>query len=296
MSGRILRLLVTDDMEEQRLSIRSCFQDRDDVQVIEATSGDDAIQKVQNEEFDLVLLDMKMPSGDEGLDVLVRIRTLSPRTQVIMMSAWGDIPKAVLAMKRGALDFLPKRQDFDELVVFRVDEFIRTSHLIADRELLIRAKYEEATTVDDPQRKGSALEQLLAALLASIEGFVEIARNAITQTEEIDIVFRNGNRSAFWQRQSEIILVECKNWRSQRLGKNEFVLFKEKMRNRLGRCKLGLLICTGSVATTVDKEMLRSSKEDLLVVPIDGKDLRQLVYSPDRTGFLQGLIDKALLT
>ena len=113
------------------------------------------------------------------------------------------------------------------------------------------------------------MEDLAAALFASIDGFIEIGRDTNTATEEIDLVFRNDSREPMWRKESQIVLVECKNWHSQRVGKNEFVLFKEKMENRAGRCKLGFLICTEDFAETVTKEMLRSSKFDLLIVPIN---------------------------
>jgi hypothetical protein len=105
----------------------------------------------------------------------------------------------------------------------------------------------------------------------------------------------NESRNPSWQKESEIILVECKNWKSQRVGKNEFVLFKEKIENRYGRCKLGFLVCTTDFAETIEREMLRSSKTDLLVVPINGEDLRQLVESKNRSQLLRSFVDKTLL-
>lgn len=67
------------------------------------------------------------------------------------------------------------------------------------------------------------------------------------------------------------------------------------MENRVGRCELGFLVCTESFAETIEKEMLRSSKTNLLVVPIDGAGLQDLVESPHRSELLRTLLDKALL-
>ncbi len=212
-----------------------------------------------------------------------------------MMTAWGDTAKVVEAMKSGARDFVDKNPEFNTILTFKVREFIRDANLIADREQLIRTKYEEAQRKSDVLSKGAALEALLAALFASLPGFVEVGRNLNTVTEEIDLVIRNSSRDPAWQRESEIILVECKNWHSQRVGKNEFVLFKEKIENRAGRCKLGFLICTERFAETVEKEMLRSSKSDLLIVPIDGDDLRKLVEAKNRSEVLRSFVDGALL-
>jgi len=60
-------------------------------------------------------------------------------------------------------------------------------------------------------------------------------------------------------------------------GKNELVLFKEKMENRKGRCSLGFLVSWNGFKVTVTKEMLRGSHERVLLVPIDGHPIRAAV-------------------
>lgn len=296
MGARKLRLLIVDDLEMWRFALRDMLADREDIQIAEAGSGEEAVAKVQAEDYDLVLLDMRMPSGTEGLDALVEIKRIKSQTQVIIVSAYGDIPKAVEAMKRGAFDFLPKEEDLKEQIVFRVEEFIRRTQLIADRERLILAKDEESRRTRSAQKKGKALEDLIGALFASIEGFSVIDRNVNTATEEIDLVIRNSSRDPAWQRESEIILVECKNWKKQRVGKNEFGLFERKIENRFGRCKLGFLVCTEKFAETVTREMLRSSKGETLIAPIDGDDLHQLVTAANRNQLLRSFVERALLT
>ena len=296
MSNRTLQLLIVDDDEDFLGVLQDIFAAREDLSITQAVSGLEALEKIKAADFDLVLLDMRLPYGTEGLDVLREIKELKPRTEVIMMTAYGDIPKAVEAKNRGARDFVEKQTDFKTSINLRINDFIRTAHLITDRELLIQTKYQETLTLIDIQAKGKALENLTAALFESIGGFIEIGRNVNTATEEVDLIFRNDSSESAWQRESQIILVECKNWHSQRVGKNEFVLFKEKMENRAGRCKLGFLICTEEFTVTVKKEMLRSSKFDLLVVPINGAQLRGLVEAGrDRSQKLRELVDRALL-
>lgn len=296
MSGKPLRLLIVDDLENWRYSVRLQFEGREDIVLTEAGGGEEAVALVQAEDYDLILLDMKMPSGTEGLDALSEIKRLRPHSQVIMMSAYGDIPKAVDAIRRGAIDFVTKDEDFYDVIKFKINSFIRTAHLIADRELLIRAKFAEAVESMDAQKRGKALEELLASLLASIDGFIEIGRNVNTVTEEIDIVFRNVSRDAAWQKEGDIIVVECKNWRSQRVGKNEFVLFADKIHNRYGRCRLGFLVCTEKFAETLEKEMMRYSKTDLLVVSINGEQLKHLVEAQNRSQVLRGFVDQAIFS
>lgn len=143
--------------------------------------------------------------------------------------------------------------------------------------------------------RAPALEELACAVFSSVPGFEVIHRNLNTTTEEIDLVIRNDGRDPRWRNESALILVECKNWHSRRVGKNEFVLFKEKLQNRYGRAKLGFLICTEHFAETADIERLRSSKSEFLIVLIDSDDLDELVRSSDRASKLRQFTDHAAL-
>jgi DNA-binding NarL/FixJ family response regulator len=295
ITDRQLQLLVVDDLDDWRKGLTARLRRIPGVLITEARSGEEAVEQVGSRDFDLVLLDLKMPSYKEGLEALTMIKEIKPQTEVIIMTAYGDIQKTADAFKLGARDFLPKDTDFDDIVAHKIDEFISRSSLIADRELLIKSKYKEVNEANTISSQGQALEELLAALLASIEGFIEIGRDVRTITEEIDLVFRNNSRDPFWQNQGSIILVECKNWKTRRPGKNEYVALKEKMQNRFGRCKLGFLVCVENFASTLEKELLRSTKTNDLIVLINGGALRKMVESDNRNLTLRNFVEKAIL-
>jgi hypothetical protein len=101
-----------------------------------------------------------------------------------------------------------------------------------------------------------------------------------TETEEIDILIVNGSEEPRLRREAAIILAECKNW-SGKCGKNEFVVFRAKLENRSQRSTLGLLIAWNGFAETVTKEMLRGSREEILIIPLTGKNLRSAVRDGD---------------
>src|SRR6185295_6406435 len=113
-------------------------------------------------------------------------------------------------------------------------------------------KVEAATSTDD---KGRSLEELTSRLLEQVPGFT-ITGRIRTATEEIDISIVNDATEARLRRESALILAECKNWTSK-CGKDEFVIFREKLENRKRRCSLGFLISWNGFTTTVSKEMLR---------------------------------------
>lgn len=106
----------------------------------------------------------------------------------------------------------------------------------------------------------------------------------------------NGAADSKWSRESEFILIECKNWHSHKVGKNEFVAFRQKLRNRFGRARLGFLVCTGVFAETAELERLRTSQEGTLVVLVDGAELRELVESGDRGSALRQMVTRAAMT
>jgi Holliday junction resolvase-like predicted endonuclease len=171
----------------------------------------------------------------------------------------------------------------------------------AELEKRITAKYQEVLRGGDARQKGKALEELLAAVFASIPGFTVSERNYHTATEEIDLVLRNLSADPFWRGLGSLILVEAKHWQAQRVGKNEYAQFYRKLENRGSHCtplacRIGFLICTERFAETFHQERLRVSKFPLRVVPIDGEDLRRLAEAEDRAVLLQEFVERAMLT
>jgi hypothetical protein len=148
-----------------------------------------------------------------------------------------------------------------------------------------------ATTADE---KGRSLEELCSRLFESVDGLTVTGR-VRTETEEIDISILNDSNDPRLRREGAIILVECKNW-TGRCGKNEFVLFKEKVENRSQRSTLGFLVSWNGFADTITKEILRGSREETLIVPVSGEDIRAGVRSGEFARVLLQCWDRASLT
>jgi hypothetical protein len=130
-------------------------------------------------------------------------------------------------------------------------------------------------TSKETDQKGRALESLVARLFEGVVGFTVTGR-VRTLTEEIDVSILNDSQEPRLRREDALILAECKNW-SGKCGKDEFVIFRAKLENRSDRCSLGFLISWNGFTSTVTKEMLRGSRERILVVPLDGTVLREAV-------------------
>jgi len=85
-------------------------------EVTTAGTGEEALTRIVQQEFDLMLSDIKMP-GLNGLDVLERSRTLKPRLAVILMTGYATLDTAIEALRRGASDYLRKPFELDDLTL-----------------------------------------------------------------------------------------------------------------------------------------------------------------------------------
>ena len=109
------KILVVDDEESVRSMVAVLLQ-KEGYQVSSAQGGEEALDLLGEQAFDLVISDIRMPRMD-GLQLLDRIQALYPDITVIMMSAFGTVDLAVEAMKRGAYDYISKPFKPDEILL-----------------------------------------------------------------------------------------------------------------------------------------------------------------------------------
>jgi DNA-binding NtrC family response regulator len=128
-----LNILVVEDGRSQRETLRD-FLIKEGHTVSEAENGMQAIQSVLKGHFDLLLLDYKMP-GMDGMQVLQEIKRINPEIDVVIITAYGTIETAVDAMKAGAIDYITKPLEFDELLIL-VDRVSERRTLIRENEIM----------------------------------------------------------------------------------------------------------------------------------------------------------------
>lgn len=107
------RILIVDDEEDLTLGY-SKYLSKLGYQVKTASSGEEAIEILKKEIFDLMLLDIRLPAMD-GMQVLAKAHEIDPDLLVIIITAYGSVPSAVDAMKGGAYDYITKGFDHDQL-------------------------------------------------------------------------------------------------------------------------------------------------------------------------------------
>ncbi|NQW04551.1 MAG: sigma-54-dependent Fis family transcriptional regulator [Acidobacteria bacterium] len=120
------RILVVDDHDSLRKGlVRALTNVGHDVE--DAANGTAAIERLQDSQFDVVLTDLRM-GGADGLDVLRTARSVQPHAAVILMTAFGSIHTAVEAMKIGAVDFVQKPFEIEEMEL-KIEKAIELRHL-----------------------------------------------------------------------------------------------------------------------------------------------------------------------
>lgn len=112
------RILIADDQRDVVEALRLLLKS-EGYQIDTADSPADVLKGVQRREYDAVLMDLNYArdttSGEEGLEVMARLRGIDDTLPVVVMTAWGSVSLAVEAMRRGAGDFVEKPWDNDRL-------------------------------------------------------------------------------------------------------------------------------------------------------------------------------------
>ncbi len=108
-------LVIEDEASIRRVLIKILSEENSSYYVDEAEDGLAGIEKLKDEDFDLILCDIKMPKMD-GIEVLEAIKKIKPEIPVVMISGHGDLDTAVNTMKLGAFDYISKPPDLNRLL------------------------------------------------------------------------------------------------------------------------------------------------------------------------------------
>ena len=138
-----VRLLIVDDEKAMRVSLSEIFTLRG-AQVTAAADGREAVELLNQRDFDLMLLDLKMP-GMSGIQVLEVAQKVRPGTVVILLTAHATLDSAISAMRRGAFDYLLKPCEPRALIagvergLAKRAEFLRRQNLVGLMEQTVSA-------------------------------------------------------------------------------------------------------------------------------------------------------------
>lgn len=116
---RPVRILVADDQVDVLNALKLLLSD-EGYEIVDARSPAEALERIEATDFDLAILDLNYTrdttSGQEGLDLVERIKTIDPTLPVLVVTAWSSVAGAVEAMRRGVRDYIEKPWDDERLL------------------------------------------------------------------------------------------------------------------------------------------------------------------------------------
>ncbi len=286
-------VLIVDDERHTREGLQQVLEDQYDIYLAE--NADQAFTLMENETFDLILTDLRMP-GKSGLKVIDKALSLKNRPPVIMMTAYGNVPSAVEAMKRGAYDFLTKPVNLEKLEIL-AKRALESKTLQVEVEQLherLDVKYSFDGIIGNSNELKNVIERvkLVAPSKASvlIEGETGTGKERIAQA-----IHQNSNRP-----QGPFVAVHCAalpaNLLESELFGHEKGAFTGATERRIGRFELAhegslFLDEIGEISLSTQVKLLRfleqrtferigSSKSitvDTRLIAATNRDLQEMV-------------------
>ncbi|HID03794.1 MAG TPA: sigma-54-dependent Fis family transcriptional regulator, partial [Desulfobacterales bacterium] len=166
-SPSLSNILLVDDEPDLLSGLKRSFVKRlPDVNVLTASSGNEAIEILKQQEVALVLMDIMMGEMD-GLEVLDSIHSTSPEQTVILMTGYGTIELAVDAIRRGAWDFVTKPLELDNLTRI-LQKGLERSRLL-DENKQLRNKINSTGSVPEFIGQSPTMQRLYEAIQTSAE-------------------------------------------------------------------------------------------------------------------------------
>ncbi|TWO32658.1 sigma-54-dependent Fis family transcriptional regulator [Seonamhaeicola sediminis] len=136
-------LVIEDEAAIRRVLVKILSEESDTYEVEESEDGLAGIEKIKDDDYDLVLCDIKMPKMD-GVEVLEAVKKIKPETPIVMISGHGDLDTAVNTMRLGAYDYISKPPDLNRLLN-TVRNALDRKELVVENKILkkkVSKKYE----------------------------------------------------------------------------------------------------------------------------------------------------------
>jgi two-component system NtrC family response regulator len=207
-------ILIIDDEEKLR-SLLSRIIGLEDYFVSEAATARDGLKRLEREEVDVVVTDVKLPDGN-GVDLAQKIKSLYPHIEVIVLTAYGTIQDGVKAIKNGAFNYIVKGDDNDKIIplLARAMDKALLQKRILGLEKQIEKKYSFDKIIGDSKQIKEAVE--LAKKVAQTDTTILLLGETGTGKE----VFAQAIHTASPRRLKPFVAINCSAF-NQNLLENE---------------------------------------------------------------------------
>lgn len=188
-----LKVLLVDDDRNIRRTLLLSLKDLN-CAVDQASSVDEALQKISSTEYNLVLTDFKM-TGQTGLDLVKKARTARPDLTIVVMTAFASYENAVFAMKEGAFDYLPKPFTNTQLsqLLHRVREI---ESLRLENQDLKKSKYRENYFAAFTSSASRSLEEFVRKVAPTDGTILLVGESGTGKTELAKLIHQISPRAS----------------------------------------------------------------------------------------------------
>ena len=294
------------------------YLEREGFSTLTASDAEGGIKIAQNVTIDVALVDLFLPSPEDGVRLLNELKHIDEHVCVIVMTAFGSDKRAVQVMREQAFSYFEKPSHYAdagrvvaeieealahrEWVLAREDEYGQARrHAHRFRSSAQQWEYvqrfskqldlvEQTRQGNDKHAQGQELENLACLIFEPIPGIEVCERNLRSASEEIDLLLINESSIPFWHdRIGSPFAVECKNW-NRPVGAAVVRSFRELLRGK--GIMTGFLLSMEGITGNQYKdamEVVRQSVRDriFVVIPLDKEHLKQIAESSHPSGILR---------
>lgn len=222
----MVRILVVDDQKTLRKNLAFYLKSQQ-FDVDTAESGEEALEKIRSTAYDVIVSDYKMREMN-GYDLLKNVKKIQPTAAFIMVTAFGNIPLAVEAIREGASDYIPKPFEYSAIL-----EKIKA--ILKRRESIAGIDPERSRMICQSQKMKEIQDLAIKAAASDITILIQ-GEHGVGKRLFATVVHNLGNRS-----QGEFVTVECSNESEASLERELFGTDVETEIGALGRASGGTI-------------------------------------------------------
>lgn len=292
-------VLIIDDVKEQAEGLaKGLKMQLPDYNFESYYEENQILNAIENRFYSLAILDIRMDDfAIDGIELAKKIFDINPFSNVIIISAFKDeyFMRLKDLLLTGKVVDIQDKEDFDiwlpKLKSTIEDYYKKIDNDPSEINNALLQFYSEAKNETDTYRKGEKFEHFMSLMFQSI-GFNQVLKRVKDQSlNEVDLIIRNDIEDNFISKFGKYILVECKNKPVDKVNKNDFIVFQNKLKNTNGLAELGIIATTGHITKNTYIEAVRESSEARKILFLSNPEIEKLIRADNKLSTFKNLID-----